>query len=87
MILVARTKKIAKFRGLSLREVAQKANIGDNAIYRWDTNNPRSETLKKVADVLDVSIDCLLERTEMLNIASHSPEKIKKVNIMILTFH
>lgn len=63
MTLVSRTKEIAQQRGLSLKTVANKAGLAENAIYRWDENNPKSENLEKVADVLNVSTDYLLGRT------------------------
>ncbi len=67
MTLVSRTKEIAKQRGLSLKLLASKAGLAENAIYRWDENNPKSENLQRVADVLNVSTDYLLGRTNELN--------------------
>lgn len=70
MTLVSRTKAIAKQRGLSLKLLASKAGLAENAIYRWDENNPKSENLQRVADVLNVSTDYLLGRTNELNHAT-----------------
>lgn len=70
MTLVSRTKEIAKQRGLSLKLLASKAGLAENAIYRWDENNPKSENLQRVADVLNVSTDYLLGRTNELNHAT-----------------
>lgn len=81
MTLVSRTKETAKLRGLSLKTVATKAGLADNAIYRWDENNPKSENLKKVADVLHVSTDYLLGRTDELNPSSDKPEQVKEANL------
>ncbi|MGR8773727.1 helix-turn-helix domain-containing protein [Leuconostoc citreum] len=71
MTLVSRTKEIAKKRGLSLKTLASKAGMAENAIYRWDDNNPKSENLQKVADVLHVSTDYLLGRTDEMNPSSN----------------
>ncbi|CAK1237030.1 helix-turn-helix transcriptional regulator [Fructobacillus cardui] len=67
MTLVSRTKETAKLRGLSLKKVATKAGLAENAIYRWNENNPKAENLQKVADVLNVSTDYLLGRTNQMN--------------------
>ncbi|KMK53169.1 MULTISPECIES: helix-turn-helix domain-containing protein [Fructobacillus] len=67
MTLVSRTKETAKLRGLSLKTVATKAGLAENAIYRWNENNPKAENLQKVADVLNVSTDYLLGRTNQMN--------------------
>lgn len=67
MTLVSRTKETAKKRGLSLKVVATKAGLAENAIYRWNDNNPKAENLQKVADVLNVSTDYLLGRTNQMN--------------------
>ncbi|MFL2089732.1 helix-turn-helix domain-containing protein [Leuconostoc mesenteroides] len=67
MTLVSRTKEMAQQRGLSLKTLASKAGLAENAIYRWDDNNPKSENLEKVADVLHVSTDYLLGRTDEMN--------------------
>ncbi|MBZ5958178.1 helix-turn-helix domain-containing protein [Leuconostoc gasicomitatum] len=70
MTLVSRTKEMAKQRGLSLKLLASKAGLAENAIYRWDDNNPKSENLEKVADILSVSTDYLLGRTDKISLPS-----------------
>ena len=68
MTTFERIKKLAKERGLSLTKLNDKANLGTNSIYHWKTKTPSTESLTKVADVLDVSVDYLLgndiEKTE-----------------------
>lgn len=53
-------KTIAAERGMTLKEVSNKAGIGENSIYRWRSSNPSTNSLKKVADVLSVPIETLL---------------------------
>lgn len=60
MATLDRIKKLANQKGWSLQKVAEKAGIGTNSIYRWNTKVPSTENLSKVAKVLDVSIDYLL---------------------------
>lgn len=78
MTLVSRTKEMAQQRGLSLKTLASKAGLAENAIYRWDDNNPKSENLEKVADILHVSTDYLLGRTDEMN-ATSSDKKVADI--------
>ncbi|MBZ5968881.1 helix-turn-helix domain-containing protein [Leuconostoc gasicomitatum] len=75
MTLLERTKQIAKKRGLSLTEVAIKAGLADKSIYSWDRSNPKAENLEKVADVLNVSTDYLLGRTDEMNLSTTDSQK------------
>lgn len=67
MTLFERTKETASKRGLSLQEVAKKADLGVNSLYRWKERNPTTSNLKKVADVLGVSVDYLLGNTDEMH--------------------
>ena len=60
MDILDRIKELAKKRGWSLQKVAEKAGIGINSIYRWNSKTPSTQSLTKVAKVLDVSTDYLL---------------------------
>lgn len=61
MTLFERTKDLAKKRGYSIAEVERKANLSENYLYTWKkTDNPRKESVQKVADVLNVTTDYLL---------------------------
>lgn len=59
MTTVERIKKLAKERGLTLQQVAKKAGIGINSIYRWNKVTPSSNSLEKVAKVFNVTPDYL----------------------------
>ena len=52
-------------------DVAEKAGLGINAIYRWKNQTPTTDSISKVAKVLNVSTDYLLG-------ASDDPEPSKK---------
>lgn len=60
MNLYDNIKKIAKQRGMSLQNVADKAHLGSNTLYKWKTQTPRADTLAKVADVLGVTASDIL---------------------------
>lgn len=55
-------KSRANQLGISVQEVALKAGIGENSIYRWQNNtiNPNITSLKKVAQVLNIGADELI---------------------------
>ena len=59
MTTVERIKRLAKDQELSLQQVAEKAGIGTNSIYRWNKVTPSSNSLEKVAKVLHVTPDYL----------------------------
>lgn len=54
-------KIIAKQHGLTLGEINEKAGLGTRTIYRWSTNEPTLANLTKVAKVLHVSVNELLD--------------------------
>lgn len=53
--------EIAKKRGMALREVEQKARIGNGCISRWKKHSPQLNKLTAVADVLNVSVNTLIK--------------------------
>lgn len=55
-----RVEKIAKKRKISLKTLALKSGLSENAIYGWKKKTPRSNSLDAVAKVLNVSVDDLL---------------------------
>ena len=59
-----RIKNLAKKRGLSLQEVAEKSEIGTNTIYKWKNYDPKGTDLAKVANTLHTTTDYLLGRED-----------------------
>lgn len=64
MTTLDRIKKISKQRGFSLTKVNDMANLGTNTIYSWKHKEPGINNLKAVANVLHVSVDYLLGKTD-----------------------
>lgn len=60
-------KKLAKDSGWSLQTVAEKAGLGINTIYRWNTKTPSTDSLQKVATVFNVSVAYLLGNDSKTN--------------------
>jgi len=62
MTVFENIKKFAHLRKMSLQEVAEKAGLGKNTIYKYGQGkNPSMATLQKIADALHVSKTDLLE--------------------------
>lgn len=63
MTLFERLQALAKKRGESVQDAAEKSGLSKNLFYKWKTSEPKGADLKKVADHFDVSVDYLLGRT------------------------
>ncbi|MCT2907858.1 XRE family transcriptional regulator [Schleiferilactobacillus harbinensis] len=81
MTVYERTRNYAKEHGLSLQEVAQKAGLGINSIYRWKNSVPSTDKLQAVADVLHVSVDYLLGNTDDPSTDSKKPVDLSGTNV------
>lgn len=57
-------KQIAHQKGISLQQIATKANLSTNSIYGWQKNTPRPSTVAAVAAVLDVSVSDIVKPDE-----------------------
>lgn len=75
MTTLDRIKKISKQRGFSLTKVNDMANLGTNTIYSWKHKEPGINNLKAVANVLHVSVDYLLGKTDNPSTSS-MPKKV-----------
>lgn len=75
MTLFETTKDIAKKRGLSLQDTAKAAGLGINSIYQWKNKQPSVDRIEKVADVLGVSVDYLLGKTDDMHANKKSTGK------------
>lgn len=61
-----RLKQLRKERGITQLKLAMDLNMNQNSISRYETGDHEAdyETLIKIADYFNVSIDYLLERTD-----------------------
>lgn len=65
MTTFERIKKISKEKGYSLKQVALKAGLSENAIYRYNQGvEPKYNTLKVIAEALHVSVEDLTGESE-----------------------
>lgn len=72
MTTFERIKKLSKKLNLSLQDVAEKAEIGINTIYKWKNYDPKGTDLAKVANILHTTTDYLLGRTNNPSIPDSS---------------
>lgn len=77
--LYDRIKEASDKRGFSIDYVNEKAGLSNKAIYGWKKSTPKADNLQKVADVLHVSTDYLLGRTDDMNLGS-SDDHITDIN-------
>lgn len=54
-------KELCMRKGMSVRELERKAGLGTGAVSKWNASSPTVDRLKSVAEVLDVSINDLVE--------------------------
>ncbi|WP_054777398.1 helix-turn-helix domain-containing protein [Lacticaseibacillus saniviri] len=63
MSLFDNVKYYSLQRGLSLKELAKRAGLSENAIYKWKTQRPQDENILKVAGVLHLSYEELTDES------------------------
>ena len=59
-MLYEKIKLIAKNRGVSINKIESDLGFSSSSISKWKKSMPSANSLKMVADYLDVSIDELL---------------------------
>ena len=62
--MVELIKKLCEEQGIKLADLENACKIGERTIYRWDSNAPSIDKVKRVADVLGVTVNDLLEYPE-----------------------
>ena len=60
MYIYDKIKKICKEKGLSVTYVERKAELGNGSISKWNDSVPNVANLKKVANILEVTVDELI---------------------------
>lgn len=78
-------QEVLDLRGMSQKELAQKLNIAPTTLSGYITNSrePDFATLKKIASILNVSIDYLFNYT---NVADDGTQLSKQENSMLHKF-
>ena len=60
MYIYDKIKKICKKKGMSVTYVEKKAELGNGLISKWNDSVPSVANLKKVASILEVTVDELI---------------------------
>lgn len=60
MYIYDKIKRICKEKGISVTYVEQKAELGNGLISKWNDSVPNVANLKKVANILEVTVDELI---------------------------
>jgi len=64
MSVLYKIKDLANEKGVSLSELERSIGISNGSISKWEKSSPKADTLQKVADYFNVSVDYLLGRTD-----------------------
>lgn len=86
MTVFERIKEVSKTRGMSLLQLNDKAGLKKNVIYSWKTKQPSAEKLKAVSDVLGVSTDYLLGKTDNPSVSNKPKEVDIEDENVIMTY-
>lgn len=62
--IAERIKHIAKVRKITIKQLLNEAGLGFNTMANLKTSMPKADNLAKIADILEVSVDYLLGRTD-----------------------
>lgn len=60
-MLYDKIKNIAEQKNISIYRIEKDLDLSNGSIRKWNSSIPLSQTLKKVADYLNVSIDKLMD--------------------------
>ena len=60
MGLVENIKRIAAERNLTITALEKAAGLSDNGLYKWVNHKPSIDAVRRVANVLHVTVDELL---------------------------
>lgn len=59
--LFDRIFEMAKEKGMSINQLEEKAKLSKGSTYKWNVVSPSIKNLKKVADVLECTVNDLIE--------------------------
>ncbi len=74
-----RIKNLAKQQNKSLKDILNKSGLGSNMMSNMRTSMPKADSLAKIADELNCSVDYLLGRTEIKEAPAEAEAKIKAI--------
>ena len=78
--ILGRIKKLIEIKKITVAELERETGIGNGVIRQWNKSSPTAEKLKKVAQVLGVTIDYLVNGKE---IKSERAKKIAELAVRL----
>lgn len=72
--VAANVKKELDKRGLKPSPTMKKIGLGENTLRNFQTSMPKADTLAKIADFLEVSVDYLLGRSAPAELSNDAAE-------------
>lgn len=60
-MILEKVEELCKKKGVSISRLEKECGIGNATIKGWEESSPRVDTLKKVADYFDVTIEYLIK--------------------------
>ena len=67
MYVFTQIKRLCEEEGIKIRQLEQRAKIGNGVIAKWKKSSPQIDSLSKVAEYFNVSLDYLAGRTDVKN--------------------
>lgn len=55
-----RIKELCKRKGMNVSDLEKQAGLGKKTTYNWATSKPSADSLQRVAQILDCSVEYLL---------------------------
>lgn len=74
-----RIKDLAKQQNKSVKDILSNAGLGSNTMSNMKTSMPKADSLAKIADQLNCSVDYLLGRTEIKEAPAEAEAKANAV--------
>lgn len=60
-MILEKVEELCKKKGVSISRLEKECGIGNATIKGWEESSPRVDTLKKVADYFNVTIEYLIK--------------------------
>lgn len=77
-----RILQIAEAQKMTMRELAKRANVGENTIYKWNKSSPQVSSLQRVAKALNVSIFYIIGDDPLSDMEKELLSRFRRLEIM-----
>lgn len=77
-----RILQIAEAQKMTMRELAKRAKVGENTIYKWNKSSPQVSSLQRVAKALDVSIFYIIGDDPLSEMEKELLSRFRRLDIM-----